>query len=96
MIKNDNKNEIKIANSGVHLTIIYLCIPVIPQVRVVVCHGVPKSSTVPVPAVPILEALRVYLYLCETLAMGRVWYRYGNTCSVQAMGHAGMGMVCEF
>jgi hypothetical protein len=28
---------------------------VIPQVRVAVCRGVPKSSTVPVPAIPVLN-----------------------------------------
>jgi hypothetical protein len=69
MIKNDKKNEIKIANNEAHITIIYLCIPVILQVRVAVCHGVPKSTTVPVPVIPVLEALWVYLYLCETLTL---------------------------
>jgi hypothetical protein len=64
-MKNDNKN--KIENSEAHFTIIYPCIPMIPWVRVAVCCGVPKFSTVPVPAIPILEALRVYPYLCETL-----------------------------
>jgi hypothetical protein len=67
MIKNDKKNEIKIANNEAHLTIIYPCIPMILQVRVMVCHGVPKSTTIPVPAIPVLETPRVYPYLYETL-----------------------------
>jgi len=31
----------------------YLCVPAILQVRVTVCHGVSKSNTVPVPALPV-------------------------------------------
>ena len=60
---------IKIENTEAHLTVIYPCIPVIPRVRVVVCHGVPKSSTEPVPALPVLEAPQVNLYPCETLSL---------------------------
>src|SRR5713101_5821472 len=67
MIKSDNKNEIKMVNSEAHLTTIYPCIPVIPRVRVAVCRGVPKSTTVPVPAIPVLETLRVFPYPCLTL-----------------------------
>jgi hypothetical protein len=43
--KNDNKNEIKIENSEVQLTVIYLCIPVIPRVRVAVWAAVCQSAT---------------------------------------------------
>ena len=46
---------------------IYPCIPAIPQYGYTVCHGVPKSTTVPVPALPILENPRVFLYPCQTL-----------------------------
>jgi hypothetical protein len=37
--KNDNKNEIKIANSDAQLTVIYPCIPMIPRVWVAVCQS---------------------------------------------------------
>jgi hypothetical protein len=43
--KNDNKNEIKIENSEVQLTVIYPCIPVISQVRVAVWAAVCQSAT---------------------------------------------------
>ena len=46
---------------------IYPCIPAMPQYGYTVCHDVPKSTTVPVPALPILENLRVFPYLCRTL-----------------------------
>jgi hypothetical protein len=36
-------------------------------VQVAVCRGVPKTRTVPVPGVPVLETLRVYPHLCSTL-----------------------------
>ena len=39
-----------------------------PQYRYAVCCGVPKSTTVPVPVLPILETLRVFPYLCRTLS----------------------------
>ena len=32
-----------------------------------VCYGVPKSNTVPIPTLSILETLQVYPYLCSTL-----------------------------
>jgi hypothetical protein len=78
--QNDNKNEIKIANNEAHLTVIYLCIPVIPWVWVAVCHSVPKSSTIPVPTVPVLEAPRVYPYPCETLKVGDNWPCQPDCC----------------
>jgi hypothetical protein len=65
--KNELRNKNKIANSGIRLTIIYPCIPVIPRVRVAVCRGMPKSNTVPVPATPVLETPRVFPYPCQTL-----------------------------
>ena len=46
---------------------IYPCIPVILQYGYTVCHGLPKSTTVPVPALPILENPWVFLYPCRTL-----------------------------
>ena len=48
-IKNDNKNEIKTANSETQLTIIYLCIPVIPQVWEAVCRSMPTWSATRTP-----------------------------------------------
>jgi hypothetical protein len=72
MITNDNKNEIKIPNSEAQLTIIYLCIPVILQVQVRYCHGMPKSTTVPVLAIPFLETLWVFPCPCPTLARMQV------------------------
>ena len=33
---------------------IYPCIPAILQYRYTVCHGVPKPTTLPVPALPVL------------------------------------------
>jgi len=56
MRKNGNKHS--------HLKYIFnLCIPTTPQYGYAVCHGVLKSNTVPVPVLPILETLQVYLYL---------------------------------
>ena len=50
-----------------HLNIIYLCIPVVLWCRYTVCHGVPKSTTISVPALPILENTWVFLSLCQSL-----------------------------
>ena len=38
-----------------------------PQHGYAVCHSVPKSDTIPIPALPILETLQIYLYLCSML-----------------------------
>ena len=46
---------------------IYPCIPTIPQHGYTVHHSVPKSTTVPVPALPVLENPWVFPYLCRTL-----------------------------
>ena len=48
---------------------IYLCIPAIPLYGYTVCHGVPKSTTVPVPTLPVLENLWVFPYPCQTLLL---------------------------
>ena len=46
-------------------------------VRVRGVRGVPKSNTVPVPALPVLETPRVFLYPCRTLEAGD----WGQGCS---------------
>jgi len=38
-------------------------IPATPQYGYMVCCGVPKYKTVPIPMLPILETLWVFLYL---------------------------------
>ena len=43
--------------------VIYPYIPVIPLHGYVVCRGVPKSTTVPVPAKPVTSYPWVFLYL---------------------------------
>jgi hypothetical protein len=45
---------------------------VTPWYGYAVCRGVPKSNTVPVPAVPVSEAPRVNPYPCETLSVGYI------------------------
>ena len=54
----------KVSKNDFHSTIIYPYIPAIPWYGYTVCHGVPKSTTVPVPVVPVLETPQVFLYLC--------------------------------
>ena len=70
-IRNDNK----VANL---LTFAHLCYTIKPVntrdtiYGYAVCHGVPKSNTIPVPAVPVLEAPWVNPYPCGTLVTGTV------------------------
>ena len=45
------------------MTIINLCVPVTLQHGYMVCCGVAKANTVPVPMVPILKTPQVYPYL---------------------------------
>ena len=45
----------------------YPYIPAIPRYGYTVCRGVPKSTTVPVPALPVSENPRVFPYLCQSL-----------------------------
>ena len=61
MIKNDKKHSLNIKTKDI-LTIINPSVPVTPQHGYMVCCGVAKTKTVPVPAVPILKAPRVYPY----------------------------------
>jgi len=56
------KMRVKIANSEYHPLQFTHGIPTTPWYGYMVCHGVPKSKTVPVPMVPILETLQVFLH----------------------------------
>ena len=71
-----------------HLIGIYPYIPVILRVRVAVCCSVPKTRTIPEPALPVLEAPRVYPYPCSTLVAAfnqyHVWYLVGAWSLVRA------------
>ena len=81
--KTMRKKGLKTVKKNVtHPTVIYPYIPAIPQYRYTVCRGVPKSTTVPVPTLPILENPRVFLYPCLTLTMLGVinqmlWHKEG-------------------
>ena len=57
----------KYSKSDAHSTVIYLYIPAIPQYRYVVCHGVLKSTTIPIPMLPALKNPWVFLYPYLTL-----------------------------
>jgi hypothetical protein len=76
----------------------YLCIPTIPWYGYVVCHGVPKSTTVPIPALPVLETPQVYPYPCSTLGAGGEWgagdrwFRLTG-CKVATVGSTALGML---
>jgi hypothetical protein len=61
------------ANSEAHLTVIYPCIPVILQVWVAVCCGMPKSTTIPIPVIPVLETPQVYPYPWQTLTIACIF-----------------------
>ena len=62
--KNSEKLCKKCSENYAYFTVIYLYIPANPRYGYAVCRGVPKSTTVPVPALPILETPRVFPYPC--------------------------------
>lgn len=109
MNKGQNKNKI-LPNKLTHATRNNLWIPMTPQYRYTVCCGVPKCTTIPISAIPVLEEPWVYPYLCKTLSTHtqgdgvchRQWHHhrfqhgYRNTCGVSKTGHVGLGMVWEF
>ena len=61
--KDEKNHDLKEKNEA-HPIIIYPRIPVTPRYRYVVCRGVPKTKTVPVPVLPVLVTPRVYPYPC--------------------------------
>ena len=56
------KMRVKIGNSEYHPLQFTCGIPTTPWYGYMVCHSVPKSKTVPVPMVPILETPQVFPY----------------------------------
>ena len=64
IFRNTDKNTYR---KNHHSYIINLWIPLTLQYRYAVCHGVPKSTTIPIPALPVWETPRVFLYLCQSL-----------------------------
>ena len=75
------KNVTKNSKSDAHSTVIYLYIPAIPRYRYTVCCGVPKSTTVPIPTLPVLENPWVFPYPCGTPKQGA----HQLTCTVHFM-----------
>ena len=63
-LKNSEKMCKKSSKNYAYSTVIYPYIPANPRYGYVVCCGVPKSTTVPVPALPVLETPRVFPYPC--------------------------------
>jgi hypothetical protein len=61
------KNKIQDRKNGTHHTIINPWIPMTLWYRYAVCCSVPKTKTVPVSEIPILETPQVYPYPCSTL-----------------------------
>ena len=53
--ENMRKTTFKTLKIGLTLVVIYPYIPVIPRYGYAVCRGVPNSTTVPVPMLPVLE-----------------------------------------
>jgi hypothetical protein len=63
------------------------CIPTTPWCRYTICCGVPKCTTIPVPALPVLETLRVYPYPWQTLRVTvlQVMVRSKGQCLIQCL-----------
>jgi len=64
LMKTMRKKSFKTVKIRLTPTVIYPYIPMIPQYAYVVCHGVPKSTTVPIPALPIFLYPWQSLLLC--------------------------------
>jgi hypothetical protein len=62
--KNSEKMQEKNSKKDAHHTITYLYILATPQYGYVVCCSVPKSTTIPIPALPILETPWAFPYPC--------------------------------
>jgi hypothetical protein len=61
ILKEKSRTIFKIINIMTHpCQAINLSIPATPRYRYAVCSGVPKSTTVPIPLLPILETPWVY------------------------------------
>jgi len=69
--KNNEKIWVKASfkRRKIRFTLMYCTceIPVIPRCRYVVCRGVPKTNTIPVPVAPVTRSPRVFPYPCHTL-----------------------------
>ena len=69
---NNKNNEKKNNENWTHHAVIYLYIPTILWYGYAVCHSVPKFTTLPIPALPVLGNLWVFPHLCQTLALPNI------------------------